>query len=184
MQAIIPSSLKIIQVEYYQSDLDSILHCYHCERTYIKDGIMFYRSLGLYEKTSSNNILKWKDNYCALPELFVTKLECRANGDLITGDNICVYRLNKSEREKLNIFTGKILQCKVLNCELFQITEAEDFQESQGSACLWTHIYFEWMLINEKISIDAFADIYSSNYKYKELDQNWQEDISEFLYDI
>lgn len=175
-QSLPQTFLKFSQLEYFPVTSESISHCYQNPH---QKALVFHNTLGIYQSALSHDRLIWTDN----PHYFQeTCLECRADGRLVTLDELTVYKLNKKDLDFFGVFTGKILRCDIGKIEGFSVKELKNLKETTGKASSWSQIYFEWLLKSELISLNQLINIKNKMSIDPDLEQ--QEDISEFLNDF
>ena len=172
-----PSALKFTPIDFFSCTHENILKLYEEKNI---QALLFYKAKGCYESAFSSNKLMWYDcSFQSNERDRNCKLECMADGSLCTAEGLIAYRLSENEALRLEIYTGKIVQCCVGECEAFKIKSVLSFSASSGRATSWTCIFFDWKLRKNLISVDRFAEVMNSMDICDISDS--QDSISEFL---
>ncbi|OMJ76240.1 hypothetical protein SteCoe_24416 [Stentor coeruleus] len=153
------SCVNIIMNEFFLSDLNSIDYLYKSQSLYGKDGLMFYKSSGIYEFGLTENKLKWLDEYCAPIQEQFSILYCTDKGKLKTQDGVFVAKISKEEMNKLKFTTDNSIQIFVEEIENFSIINFSQISLSSQRAHSWSEILFLWRLRNGKIQYKDFFNI-------------------------
>ena len=174
-----PSALKFTPVIFLSCTFENICRCYEEKNIHGKEALLFYKATGCYESAFSVNKLMWYDQtfqYGGRDRS--ARLECRADGSLFTADGVRAYSLSKEEAQRLEIYTGRIVECVVGECGAFEIKSASGFFVSSGRATSWSRIFFDWKVRNNMILVDRFEEVMNSMDICN--NSNSQENISDF----
>jgi hypothetical protein len=176
------SILNMVQVEFYLCNYDSISYCYHSDQPYLKDGMLFYNSDGIYEQGLTYNKLKWTDSHVGVLAPLVATLECRGANLLTTRDGHSVYKLKQAHIDAFQPFTGKTLDCQILSIENFQAKDLVILGSTNSKPTSWSRILFEYNLLNDQIHFQDMLEAIDKTEATPKTGDFEQEDITEFIF--
>lgn len=183
------NSIQITVEEYYKCDADTFEHCYYCDREYLKDGILFYKTGKNYQHGITDYKFVWKDRYCAIIEDFDDKFEVSFGGELVTADGINVFQLNLQDKLKIgtNLGVNFRVSVQVLDIGSYKLEKIGELKETKGKASSWSEVVFNYKLRNEEICVESIFSILGKENIMKNSESslfNSQEDLKYNEFDV